>query len=171
MKIITTGRKVSLKPSFTERVETRMKKLEKFFSDSAEAQVTVTVEKAWQTVEITVRDKGFMVRAEKSDEQMEAAFDAAADVLQRRIIKNRKRLSDKLSQPISVEYDQEPLEEETYHIIREKHFVVKPQTVDEAILEMNMIGHTFFMFRNGETGEVNVVYKRKDNSYGLLIPD
>ena len=79
MKLVCTGRKVSLKEQFVERVNKRMAKLDKFFSDSAEAQVTVTVEKDWQTVEITIKDKGFTSRAEKDAERMEEAFDAAAD--------------------------------------------------------------------------------------------
>ena len=92
MKITCTGRKVNLKDAFIQRVETKLAKLDKFFSDSAEANVTVTVEKDWQTVEVTVKDKGFTSRAEKSADRMEDAFDAAVDLLTRRIVKNRKRL-------------------------------------------------------------------------------
>lgn len=87
MKITCTGRKVNLKDAFIQRVETKLAKLDKFFSDSAEANVTVTVEKDWQTVEVTVKDKGFTSRAEKSADRMEDAFDAAVDLLTRRIVK------------------------------------------------------------------------------------
>ena len=97
MKITCTGRKVNLKDAFIQRVETKLAKLDKFFSDSAEANVTVTVEKDWQTVEVTVKDKGFTSRAEKSADRMEDAFDAAVDLLTRRIVKNRKRLENRLS--------------------------------------------------------------------------
>ncbi|MEG1872547.1 MAG: ribosome-associated translation inhibitor RaiA, partial [Ruthenibacterium sp.] len=90
MKITCTGRKVNLKDAFEERVERRFAKLDKFFSSGAEAQITVTVEKDWQTVEITVRDRGLTCRAEKSNERMEEAFDSAAELLERRILKNRK---------------------------------------------------------------------------------
>ena len=174
MKITCTGRKVNLKDAFMQRVETKLAKLDKFFSDSAEANVTVTVEKDWQTVEVTVKDKGFTSRAEKSADRMEDAFDAAVDLLTRRIVKNRKRLENRVYQPAVEEFalaahEAEP--EEAYSIIREKRFSCKPSTVDEAILEMNMLGHTFFLCRDADTDEIHAVYRRKDGSYGVLIPE
>ena len=174
MKITCTGRKVSLKDAFMERVEKRLKKFDKFFSPDAEAGVTVTVETDWQTVEVTVRDRGFVCRAEKEAERMEDAFDDAADLLERRIVKNRKRLGTRLTAPPDL-FD-EPMgaaaeEDEGYHIIREKHFSVKPCTVDEAILEMNLLGHSFFLFRNADTDGIEAVYRRKDGTYGVLIPE
>lgn len=173
MKITCTGRKVNLKEAFEERVEKRLEKMQKFFSDAAEAQVTVTVEKDWQTVEITVRDRGFTCRAEKMNQQMEDAFDLAAELLERRIVKNRKRLDTRLQTPppeyIAAPQADEP--EEDYSVIREKRFFVKPSTVEEAILEMNMLGHSFYIFRDADTDEFNVVYARKDGSYGLLVPE
>lgn len=174
MKITCTGRKVNLKDAFIQRVETKLAKLDKFFSDSAEANVTVTVEKDWQTVEVTVKDKGFTSRAEKSADRMEDAFDATVDLLTRRIVKNRKRLENRVYQPAVEEFalaahEAEP--EEAYSIIGEKRFSCKPSTVDEAILEMNMLGHTFFLFRDADTDEIHAVYRRKDGSYGVLIPE
>lgn len=170
MKISTTGRKVSLKPAFVERADKRLSKLDKFFSDEAAAQVTVTVEKDWQTVEITVRDKGFVARAEKSAENMEDALDAAVEVLTKQIVKNRKRLETKLYKAAFDDYAGAEQEEESFAVVREKHFYVKPASVDEAILQMNLIGHSFFLFRNVDSDEVNVVYRRKNGTYGLLIP-
>lgn len=170
MKTNCTGRKVNLKDAFLQRVDKRMAKVDKFFSDSAEAQVTVTVEKDRQTVEITVRDKGFMCRAEKMADRMEDAFDAAADLLERRIIKNRRRLDERMNLP-EAPVEQPEAEEEDYEVIREKHFCVKPATVEEAILQMNMLGHSFYLFRDADTDEINVVYCRKDGSYGVLIPE
>ena len=171
MKISTTGRKVSLKPSFIERADKRLSKLDKFFSDEAAAQVTVTVEKDWQTVEITVRDKGFVVRAEKSADNMEDALDVAVDSLTKQIVKNRKRLETRLYKAAFDDYaGMEVPEEETFAVVREKHFYVKPASVDEAILQMNLIGHAFYLFRNVDTDEINVVYRRKNGTYGLLIP-
>lgn len=172
MKITCTGRKVTLKDAFIEKAEKKLTKLAKFFSSEAETQVTVTVEKDWQTVEVTVRDKGFVTRAEKSGDRMEDALDAAIDVLSRRIVKNRKRLEDKLHKPLDVEgFAPEGAAEDDYNIIREKHFFVKPSTVDEAILEMNMLEHEFFLFRDAQTDEINVVYRRKNGTYGLLVPE
>lgn len=171
MKTTCTGRKVALKDSFVEKAEKRLSKLDKFFNDEAEAFVTVVVEKNHQKVEITVRDKGFVARAERSAVQMEEAFDAAADVLTQNIVKNRKRLSEKVQRPIPEGYMDEPAEDDTYHLIREKHFVVKPSTVDEAILQMNMLGHNFYLFRDADSDEINAVYARKDGSYGVLVPE
>ena len=170
MKISTTGRKVSLKPAFVERADKRLSKLDKFFSDEAAAQVTVTVEKDWQTVEITVRDKGFVARAEKSAENMKDALDAAVEVLTKQIVKNRKRLETKLYKAAFDDYAGAEQEEESFAVVREKHFYVKPASVDEAILQMNLIGHSFFLFRNVDSDEINVVYRRKNGTYGLLIP-
>ena len=175
MKITCTGRKVNLKDAFRARVEKKLAKLDKFFSDDAQAQVTVTVEKDWQTVELTVRDKGFVSRAEKSADRMEDAFDAALDLLTRRIVKNRKKLDDRVAQPAVEAYVEEQYveapEDETYRVSREKHFPVKPRTVEEAILEMNMLGHAFFLFRDADTDGIQVVYRRKNGTYGLLVPE
>lgn len=171
MKITCTGRKVSLKPAFTEKVEKKLAKLDKFFSDSAEAQVTVTVEKSGQTVELTVRDKGVVIRAEKMAERMEDALDDAVDLLTRRVVKNRKRLGDRLTKAAAEAVWEEPVEEDSYQVIREKHFSVKPCTVEEAILQMNLLGHSFYVFLDVETGNVQVVYRRADNGYGLLVPE
>lgn len=175
MKTICTGRKVNLKDSFIERCEKRMAKLDKFFGENAEAFITVEVAKNHQTVEITVRDSGFVARAERSAPQMEEAFDSAADVLTKNIVKNRKKLSEKLHRHMPMEefvgtqeYD---AEDANYHVIREKRFVVKPAMVDEAILQMNMLGHSFYLFRDADTDEINAVYSRKDGSYGLLVPE
>lgn len=174
MKISCTGRKVALKDAFLERVDAKLAKLDKFFTENAQALITVTVEKDWQTVELTVKDKGFMMRAEKSAERMEDAFDAAVELLTRRIIKNRKRLDTRVCQPAveaaAADYGSEEPDDE-YDVIREKRFFVKPSTVDEAILEMNMLGHAFYLFRDADTFEIHCVYRRKDGSYGVLIPE
>ncbi len=175
MKITCTGRKVNLKDAFLNRAERKLAKLDKFFSDEAQAQVTVTVEKDWQTVEITVRDKGFASRAEKSADRMEDAFDAALELLTRRIVKNRKKLENRVCQPaveayVEEEYVDAPVDE-AYHVTREKHFLVKPCTVEEAILEMNMLGHEFFLYRDAETDAIQAVYRRKNGTYGVLVPE
>lgn len=172
MKITCTGRKVNLKPSFTEKVEQKLAKLDKFFSESAQAQVTVTVEKSGQTVEITVRDKGFVARAEKMADRMEDALDDAVDLLTRRVVKNRKRLGDRLTRAaVEAVPAAEPVDEEPYQVIREKHFSVKPCSVEEAILQMNLLGHSFYVFLDVDTGLLRVVYRRADGGYGLLVPE
>ena len=170
MKVTCSGRKVSLKPSFIEKAEARLAKLDKFFQEEASAQVTVTVEKSGHTVEITVRGEGLTVRAEKAADRMEDALDAAVDLLIRRRVKNRKRLGDKLTKAAAPELPAEEPEEE-YDVIREKRFSVKPCSTEEAILQMNLLGHNFFLYRNVEDGQVQLVYRRNDGNYGVLIPE
>ena len=148
MKVTCTGRRVSLKPSFIEKAEAKLAKLDKFFPNEAQAQVTVNVEKSRQTVEITVRSTGLTLRAEKASERMEDAFNDAFDLLMRRVVKYRKRLGDKLTSA-AAEIPAVPAEpEESYEVIREKHFAVKPCSTEEAILQMNLLGHSFFLYRS-----------------------
>lgn len=173
MKLKMLGRKVNLKQNFIDMAEKRMSKLDKFFSEDAEGQVTVTVEKDWQTAEVTVKSKGFIYRAEKSAPDMETAFADAVDLLTRQIVKNKERLGARVK---SAEVDEqakgyEAMADEEYVIAREKRFVVEPMTTDDAILQMNMLGHSFFLFRDVDSGELNVVYRRHDDAYGLLIPE
>lgn len=171
MKVICTGRRVTLKPSFIEKAEAKLAKLDKFFPGEAEAKVTVNVEKSRQTVEIMVREGGLVLRAEKASERMEDALNDAYDLLVRRVVKYRKRLGDKLTSA-AAELPVAPAEpEEEYEIIREKHFAVKPATVEEAILQMNLLGHSFYVFRSADTGSIQVVYRRTDGGYGLLVPE
>ena len=169
MKVTCTGRRVDLKPAFVDKVTARLSKLDKFFPREAQAQVTVTVNKGHQTVELTVMEGGLTVRAEKTADSMEAAFDAAADLLTRRLVKNRKRLATRLTRAAAeLPADAEP--EETFEVIREKRFAVKPCTTDEAILQMNLLGHSFFLYRSVENDQIQVVYRRSDGGYGVLIP-
>lgn len=172
MRVTCTGRKVNLKDSFITKAQKRLAKLDKFFGDEAEANVTVIVEKSHQRVEITVREGGFVARAERMAEQMEDAFEAAADILTKNIVKNRKKLAERLQRamPMPEGYD-DIQQEDDFHLIREKRFVVKPATADEAILQMNMLGHNFYLFRDADSDEINAVYARKDGSYGLLVPE
>ena len=170
MKVTCTGRRVTLKPGFIEKAEARLAKLDKFFPGEAEAQVTVNVERSGQTVEITVREGGLMLRAEKSADRMEDALNDACDLLVRRVVKQRKRLGDKLtSAAAEVPAAVEP--EEDYEIIREKHFAVKPCSTDEAILQMNLLGHSFYVYRSADTSGIQVVYRRTDGGYGVLVPE
>lgn len=171
MKVVCNGRKVHLKDSFIEKVEKRLAKLDRFFGDEAEAFVTISVERTYQKAEITVREGSFVVRAERTALQMEEAFDSAADVLTKNIVKNRRKISEKLQRPVPDGYGDTPEEVDAYDLIREKRFVVKPASVEEAILQMNLLGHSFYLFRDADTDEINAVYSRKDGSYGVLIPE
>ncbi len=174
MKITYTARKVNLRDNFKERVEKKLAKFKKLFSDDAVAHVVVTLEKNRQTVEITIRDNRMVYRAESTQPEMNDALDRVVDILMRQIRKNKTRLEKRVKaggiEAITAELPPQIAEEpeEEYEVVRKKQVLVKPISVDEAILEMNMINHDFFMFINAETDEVNVVYKREGGNYGLL---
>lgn len=173
MKITYTARKVNLRDNFKERVEKKLKKFEKIFSEDATVNVVVTMNKNNQTVEITIKDNSMIYRAEKTQLEMNDAVDKCIDVLGRQLRKNKSKLEKKLKSGSIDDLFEAPVEdevEEEYKVIRTKLIPVKPVTVDEAILQMNMIGHKFYMFTNVDTNEINVVYVRDDGDYGLLEP-
>ena len=176
MKYNIVGRKVNLRDNFKERVYKKLGKFEKIYSEDAEANVKVTLEKNRQTVEVTIYDNGMTYRAESTAPEMNDALDAVVDILGGQIRKNKAKLSKKLradsiEQYFAEESETDVLPEESYTVVKTKNFVVKPLNVEEAILQMNMIGHEFFMFLNSATNQLCVVYKRKDNTYGLLEPE
>ena len=173
MKITYTARKVNLRDNFKDRVEKKLKKFDKIFSDDAQAFVVVTLDKSSQTVEITIKDNQMVYRAEKTMPEMNDALDKCIDVLGRQLRKNKAKLEKRLrsgSLEELVAPVEEEIAEEDYTVVRTKQIPVKPITVEEAILQMNMVGHKFYMFTDAESGEVNVVYLRDDGKYGLLQP-
>ena len=173
MNIMITGRKFNLKDSFRDYAEKKMKKIQRIFGDEADVKITVTVEKEWQTVETTVKKDGVLYRAECSADRMEDALDKTIDDLVRKLRKNKTRIEKKLRDvaPEIPEPISEEGEEGEIKIVKSKHFPIKPMDAEEAVLQMNLIGHQFFMFRNMDSGEINVVYRRKDGNYGLLAPE
>lgn len=177
MKITYTARKVNLRENFKDRVEKKLVKFEKLFSDDAVANVVVTLEKNRQTVEITIRDNGMVYRVESTMPEMNDALDKVTDMLMRQIRKNKTKLAKKIKSGSIDDFvmqtaPEEPdeTEDDEYKVVRKKQVLIKPISIDEAILEMNMVNHSFFMFINAETDEVNVVYKRADGGYGVLEP-
>ena len=175
MKITYTARKVNLRDNFKERAEKKLLKFEKLFSEDAAVNVVVTLEKNRQTVEITIRDNGMVYRAESTMEEMNDALDKVVDILMRQIRKNKTRLEKRIKTGSIEDFvmqnsEADEVEDEDYRVVRKKQVIIKPISVDEAILEMNMVNHNFFMFINAEPDEVNVVYKRADGNYGLLEP-
>ncbi len=177
MKISVIGRKVNLKENFKDLAKKKLSRFDRIFSEDAEANVVVTLERNRQVVEITVKQPGMMCRAEAADDEMNDALDQVISALGRQIRKNKTKLEKQIHSEALDMYVQdylntdEPDEESEFKIMRTKHFFVKPLSVEEAILQMNLLGHQFFMFRDEHTGEINVVYKRKDGNYGLLEPD
>lgn len=168
MNITITGRKITVSNAFRDRVDKKLLKLRKFFEDDAQARVTVSVEKERQTVELTVVDNGMMYRAEETTKDMVASFDSAVDSLVRQINKNKTRLEKRLK---AGAFEGEPAEPQAdYGEVRMKRFIVKPMSVDEAILEMNLTGHEFFTFLNEDSDKISVVYKRRGGGFGVLEP-
>lgn len=174
MKITYTARKVNLKDNFKELCEKKLSKFQKIFSEDAEASVVVTLYKNRQTVEVTVKDNGMVFRAEDTQDEMNDALDKVVDILGRQMRKNKTRLARRLRDntiDLAAILPDEEIEDEDEFDIRHKTIPIKPVSVEEAILQMNMLGHDFFVFINADTEETNVVYKRKDNTYGLLEPE
>ncbi|MGN0461724.1 MAG: ribosome hibernation-promoting factor, HPF/YfiA family [Ruminococcus sp.] len=174
MKIAYTARKVNLKDNFKELCEKKLSKFNKIFSEDATASVVVTLYKNRQTVEVTVSDNGMIYRAEDTQDEMNDALDKVVDILGRQMRKNKTRLSRRLrdnTADFTAILPDEDIEDEEEFDIRYKTIPVKPISVEEAILQMNMLNHDFFVFINAETNETNVVYKRKGNTYGLLEPE
>ncbi len=171
MKINIIGRRMEVEESLKALIDKKLAKLDKYFKEDAVAYVTLSREKNAERLELTVSSGGTLFRAEERDETFNNALDTAIDVIERQIRKNKTRLEKRLREGAfrSVEIQPEEFEEEFR--IREKTFVMKPMTPEEAILQMNLIGHEFFLFLNTETDSMAVVYKRKDGGYGLIRPE
>lgn len=175
MNVKIIGRKVTLRDNFKTLVSKKLSRFERIFDEDADATVTVTLERNRQTVEVTIQQRGMIYRAEATGFEMNDALDQVMQALGRQIRKNKSRLDKQIHSAALDDYIAQeslaPEEDETFEVVRTKHFAVKPMSVEEAILQMNLLGHQFFMFRNTENEEINVVYRRKDGNYGLLEPD
>ena len=170
MKIIITGRKIDISAGMRSYAEKKIGKLDKFFDEAAEAQVTLSVEKDRQTAELTIYHGGFVYRAEDTTEDMYASIDTAVNLIERQIRKNKTRLEKKLRDgAFDIQEDTpEEIEEKEFKIVKSKKHAIKPMSPEEAILQMNLLGHEFFVFHNAKTDKIDVVYKRKDGNYGLI---
>ena len=172
MKINIIGRRMEVRESFKDTISKKLLKLDKYFKNDAVAYVTLSHEKNSERLELTVSSGGTLYRSEETDETFNNALDTAVDTIERQIRKNKTRLEKRLREGAfkSVEPLPEEEEEEPF-TIREKTFVMKPMSPEEAILQMNLIGHEFYMFLNSETGSDAVVYKRRNGGYGMIIPE
>ena len=178
MKYVFTDKKVNLPNSIHYYAEKKVGKLDRFFKEDATAAITFSVEKdRLNKVEITIRSNGTIFRVSESTSDMNASIDAAVTTLERQIRKNKTRLEKRLRQgafervvdaEVSSFAPEEP-EEGEYRIVRSKTFPIKPMTRDEAILQMNLLGHSFFAFKDEDAdGAFAVVYRRYDGDYGLI---
>ena len=152
-------------------IEKKLSKLDKFFAAEPDATVTLSRKRNVSTLEITINAQGTLFRSEVGADSFRDALDQSIDAIERQIRKNKTRLERRLRStmappPEIAEFDDIPTDEED--IIRTKTFPIKPMTRDEAILQMNLLGHSFFVFKNDQTEAFCVVYQRHDNSYGLI---
>ena len=174
MKINIAARRTTVKDSFRDRAAKKLAKLDRFFDDDVVANITVTNERERETVEITLQAVGLVFRAEKTTADRADSLDACVDLLFRQIVKNKNKLETRLRsagfETPADDVDFSDVQSDDFTVVKNKRFLVKPMDVDEAILQMNMLNHEFFLFANSATGDLNVIYKRKDGNYGLIEP-
>ena len=176
MRITITGRNIELTPGIKEAVEDKLSKLEKYFKPDTDVNVTLSVEKERQKIEVTIPTKGHTIRAEEVSNDMYVSIDLVEETLERQLIKYRTKIISKKMNAASnfkAEYLEEKFEddEEEIKIVRSKRYDLKPMYPEDACIQMELLGHDFFVFVNAETDEVNVVYKRKANTYGIIEPE
>lgn len=172
MKMQITGKKLTINQSFTDYAEKRINsKLDRFFGDGAEAKIVISPIRDNVIVEVTVKYNNMIFRAEQSAADKNDALDACIDKIIRQIRKNKTRIAKQLRDTAFADaYPDEVEEQLNFNIVKHKQFELRPMNLDEAILQMNMLDHNFFMFKNGDTGDINVVYKRDDGNYSVLEP-
>lgn len=173
MNIQIRGNKIKITDAIKSYVENKIGKLDKYLEDatSITANVLVTVKGKDQTVEVTIPIKKFILRAEDTHQDLYAAIDLVSEKLERQIRKNKTRMKKKVSKEqiiFDMDFKVEDEEQEKGKIVKRKLVETKPMSEEEAILQMNLLGHSFFVFENMETGNINILYKRKDEDYGLI---
>lgn len=174
MKITISGKNIDVTEGLRSAVEDKLAKLEKYFTPETSCNVTLSVEKERQKMEVTIPMKGHIIRAEQQSDDMYVTIDLVVDVIEAQLKKYRKKLIDKQQNSDSFRkefVEEEVADDEEIKIVRAKKFGMKPMFPEDACVQMELLGHNFFVFSNAETGEVNVVYKRKDKSYGLIEPE
>lgn len=174
MKVNVRGKNIQVTNALNDYVEKKLSKLEKYFDNIPEAQVTLTVEKGMHIVEVTVPLNGIILRGEDQTDDMYASVDSVVEKLEKQLDKYKTRLSKRYRQNGTTKAN--GLEDTTriedgIKIVKTKRFAFKPMDPEEAVMQMNLVGHDFFVFSNALTDEVNVIYRRKDGNYGLIEPE
>ena len=186
MLVTVKGKNVEVTEALKRYAEKKIQKLEKYFRDIKEAQVTQSVQRNWQIVEVQLEGDGVLLRGEERTDNMYASIDQVVEKLETRVKKFKGKLYGKstdsgprqkeaikqqtLTEAFGPAEDAESTEVVTPEIVRTKRFAMKPMTPEEAAQQMELLHHTFFVFRSSETEDVNVVYKREDGGYGLIEP-
>ena len=174
MNYTVSGKNIEVTNGLREAVIDKLSKLERYFTPETEVNVTLSVEKERQRIEVTIPIKGTIIRAEQVSNDMYASIDLVEAVLERQLRKYKNKIVDQKQSAMALSQvflEEESGEEDEIKIVRSKRFAIKPMDVEEACVQMELLGHDFFVFRNAETDEVNVVYKRKGNTYGLIEPE
>lgn len=174
MRITLSGKNIEVTEGLRQAVEDKLSKLERYFTPETDIIVTLSVEKERQKIEVTIPVKGNIIRSEQVSNDMYVSIDLVEEVIERQLKKYKNKIIDqKQSAPnFQKEYiDKEVEEDDDVKIIRTKRFDIKPMYPEDACVQMELLGHNFFVFQNAETEEVNVVYKRKGNTYGLIEPE
>ena len=175
MNYMISGKNIDVTEGLKQEVYDKLGRLEKFFNEDTNAQVTFSVEKERQKIEVTIPMKGHIIRAEQVSDDMYVSIDMVVEIIERQVTRYKKRIIDQ--EQDAAFFQNQFLEEEAdsddgeISIIRSKRFAVKPMYPEDACVQMELLGHSFYVFRNAETDEVNVVYKRKGNTYGLIEPE
>ena len=174
MKFIIIGRNIDITEGLKSAVQEKLGKLERYFTPETEIHVTLGVEKDRQKIEVTIPVKGNIIRSEQVSSDMYVSIDLVEEVIERQLRKYKTKIVNQQQAGGNFQkefVEDEFLEDEEVNIIRTKKFGIKPMYPEDACVQMELLGHNFYVFRNAETDEVNVVYKRKGNTYGLIEPE
>jgi putative sigma-54 modulation protein len=174
MKFIIVGKNIEVTPGLKAAVEDKIGKLEKYFTPETEVHVTLSVEKERQKIEVTIPVKGNIIRSEQVSSDMYVSIDLVEEIIERQLKKYKNKLVDKQqgANYFKQEFiEKDYMDEEEIKIVRTKKFDIKPMYPEDACIQMELLGHSFFVFVNAETDQVNVAYRRKGNTYGLIEPE
>ncbi|MDY6011957.1 ribosome hibernation-promoting factor, HPF/YfiA family [Clostridium sp.] len=173
MKVTLITKNIELTPALKDMVEKKVSKLDKYFEGNVEAKATLTVQKNRHKVEVVIPFNGVLLRAEEITDDMYKSIDRVEEKLERQIRKQKTKLSKRINNQLKFSEIATDNFDEDYEgeLVKTKKFAVKPMNVDEAILQMELIGHNFFVYKDADTNNVSVLYKRKDGNYGLLEPE
>ena len=174
MNITISGKNIEITEGLKHAINEKLGKLERYFTPDTDVIVTLSVEKERQKIEVTIPVKGSIIRSEQVSNDMYVSIDLVEEVIERQLKKYKNKITDKHQAGGNFQQaflEKEYPEEEEVRIVRTKKFDIKPMYPEDACIQMELLGHNFFVFLNAETEEVNVVYKRKGNTYGLIEPD
>ncbi|MDR2889636.1 MAG: ribosome-associated translation inhibitor RaiA [Lachnospiraceae bacterium] len=174
MNIIISGKNIEITPGLRSAVTDKIGKLEKYFKPDTEVHVTLSVEKDRQKIEVTIPVKGNIIRSEQVSSDMYVSIDLVEEIIERQLKKYKNKLVDQKQASTVFRQDfidKDFIDEEEINITRSKKFDIKPMYPEDACIQMELLGHNFFIFCNAETNQVNVVYKRKGSTYGLIEPE